>query len=89
MKIKVSVYATLREKLGWKSKEVEVKENTTVRDVLEKLPDLSGKVLNKSGELVEGMVVLLNGLNIKGLEGLNTKVKDGDEIDIFPPAGGG
>lgn len=89
MKVKVSVYATLREKLGWKSKEVEVEENTTVRDVLEKLPDLSGKVFNKSGELVEGMVVLLNGLNIKGLEGLNTKVKDGDEIDIFPPAGGG
>ncbi|MEM2602387.1 MAG: MoaD/ThiS family protein [Candidatus Bathyarchaeia archaeon] len=35
------------------------------------------------------MVIMVNGRNIKQLNDLKTIIRDGDEISIFPPVGGG
>jgi len=36
-----------------------------------------------------GLVILVNGHHIEFLGGLRARLKDGDEISIFPPAAGG
>ncbi len=87
MKVKISVYATLREKLQWKTKEVNLNKNRVdLLDVFNELPDLKKYVI-ENGKIREGFMILINGINIKFLSDL--KIKDGDEIDIFPPGGGG
>jgi len=87
MKVKISVYATLREKLQWKTKELNLNKNSAdLFDVFNELPDLKKHII-KNGKIREGFMILINGINIKFLSDL--KIKDGDEIDIFPPGGGG
>lgn len=84
--VKVRVYATLRERLGWSIKDVDVEEGAKLSEVLEKTPDL-WKTLIETG--FENYVILVNGHNYRLLEGLNTRVEKGSLIDVFPPAGGG
>ena len=73
--------------------EVEVPEGSTVFDVVkviaEMFPDVGREVL--SGERIsEDHRVLLNGREISYLpEKEKTTVKNGDEIAIIPPVGGG
>jgi molybdopterin synthase sulfur carrier subunit len=45
--------------------------------------------LLKDGEIKSGTIILLNGRNIRHLQGLDTLVENKDEITIFPPSGGG
>jgi len=91
MKIKVKVFATLRDMVGWKEKEYDV-EAKDINDFLEdvvggKLYDI---IMDKDkGQLLPQYKILLNGRDIDFLEGLKTKLKDQDLIAIFPPVGGG
>jgi len=91
MKIKVKVFATLRESLGWKEKEYNV-EAKDINDFLKNV--VGGKlcdiIMDKGkGRLLPQYKVLLNGRDIDFLDGLKTKLKDQDLIAIFPPVGGG
>ncbi|MEM1927496.1 MAG: MoaD/ThiS family protein [Acidilobaceae archaeon] len=80
------VYALLREKLGWSSKTLALGREARLRDVLESVDELKPLVsLFESGELI----VLVNGVNARLLQGLDTPVRDEDVLDIFPPGGGG
>ncbi len=85
--VEVRVYVTLREKLGWKSKVINLRrEKMKFSELLDELKDLKG-VLEDLG--YENFMILLNGRNIRLLDWLDTEVEEGDSIDIFPPAGGG
>lgn len=88
MKVRLELFASLRDKFG-KIIEVELSSgNATLREVLGKVEGLLEEVAE--GDKIKPMYkVLLNGLNVEFLESLETKVKDGDEISIFPLAGGG
>ncbi|MFH0915091.1 MAG: MoaD/ThiS family protein, partial [bacterium] len=46
-------------------------------------------LLNRSGGLEEGVVVLLNGHHIALVGGVNATLHEGDEVAIFPPIAGG
>ena len=88
MKVAIEFFATLREKFG-KRKEVILDSNpTTLRNVLSKVDGLLEEIA-ETGNIKKMYKILLNGLNVEFLGGLNAKVKSGDEIYIFPPAGGG
>jgi molybdopterin synthase sulfur carrier subunit len=87
MGVEVKVYVTLREKLGWKSKVVSLgRRRVKFSELLDELRDLKG-VLEDFG--YENFMILLNGRNIRLLSWLDTEVKEGDSVDVFPPAGGG
>ena len=91
MKIKVKIFATLRDSVGWKEKEYNV-EAKDINNFLKEV--VGGKLYNiimdkSKGELNPQYKILLNGRDIDFLDGLKTKLKDQDLIAIFPPVGGG
>jgi len=96
MRIKIKFYAILREMAGKKELEIDLdRDNATVREIIDAIkPEIGEKAYDKIirfwfVEKGPRITILLNGRNIVHLDGLETKVKDGDTLDIFPPAGGG
>lgn len=93
--MKVRFYATFRELIG--RKEIEVHGVRTVGELINYLaehysPEIKKELLQSPrvgpNKPLDGMI-LVNGHNVLHLKGLNTELKEEDEIHIFPPAGGG
>jgi len=93
MKIKVKFFALLREATGTKEVEEEVEEGTTVKGLLErlsnKLPKRFRELVFEGQEVSRNVIILVNRRGIRELEGLETKLKDGDEVALLPPVSGG
>ena len=93
MIIRVKTFATLYNITGKVSHEIRLEKDSTVREVIDKLiqiyPKLKDEILDDNGLLKENYRVLVNGREISHLSGLDTEVKDGDTIAIFPPVAGG
>jgi molybdopterin synthase sulfur carrier subunit len=91
--MKVRFYATMRQLAGAKEAEIEGGAGDTVRDVLhsvqETLPDLDGVILDGEGHLRPAVNVFVRGRSIKFLAGLDTVLKEGDRLALFPPVAGG
>ncbi|KPV63374.1 MAG: molybdopterin synthase small subunit [Candidatus Bathyarchaeota archaeon BA1] len=93
LRVKVKAYATIRDAIG-ASVEVRLHEGASVKDLLNELTRSHGKssserVLDQSGGLLPYVKLLVNGRDIDLLNRLETKLKDGDEVALFPPVGGG
>ena len=90
--IKIKFYSLLR--MFLEQNEIEIKaDNILIRDLIIKISELTDKDLTseliEDQKLISGTIILLNGRNIFHLNKLDTVVNDGDNIDIFPPGGGG
>ena len=88
-KIKVRLFANFREIT--KTGELEM-EGVTIRDILEQIcKKFRGleKMMFKDGKLHPYVNIFLNGGNILEMGGLESSLKAGDEIAIFPPVSGG
>jgi sulfur-carrier protein len=90
--IKIKFYSLLR--MFLKQNEIDLDANNiSILELLQKISEKTNKdIISKiidTGELIRGTIILLNGRNIYHLKKLNTNVKNGDNIDIFPPGGGG
>lgn len=93
MQVTVKAFATLRNIMDAKCTE-EMQENSTISDLLstlmEKYPGLSDEIFRDGRrELKDFVNILINGRNISFLDGLDTRLNNGDIIVLFPPAGGG
>lgn len=91
---RVKFFGTLRMLLKLKETSIEIENNTTIRDLLEKLQNkIEGKFIDKlidqNGNIIPGTIILVNKKNIFHLNLLDTTVNNGDEVVIFPPGAGG
>jgi len=82
--IHVRVYAMLIDIVGSRSLEVE-----GAKTVGELIDLLDSRYPGFKKELEKGFLILVNGVNVLHLKGLDTEIKDGDTVVIFPPVGGG
>ena len=94
MKIQVKFFTTLREVTGKKEEEVESSDTVTIKELLTRLSKKYGTeftdyIYDKKGNVRTYIQVLINGRDIDVFQGLETKLKEGDTIAIFPPVGGG
>lgn len=92
MIVNVKTFAIFRDILG-KELNVELKEGSTVRDLLDFLittqPRLKPAVFDESGNVREYVILMKNRKNIDSLNGLDEKLREGDEVAILPPVAGG
>ena len=90
--IKIKFYSLLRTFLEQNEIEIDA-DNISVLNLLQKISEKTNKDLMSeiidTGELINGTIILINGRNIYHLQKMDTIVKNGDLIDIFPPGGGG
>ena len=96
MRIHVKGYLTLREVSGDLSLSENQADGISVRELLGQLSQALGdeSVQIDPGPAGEGtdrhLIVLVNGRHSSHLpDGLDTKLKDGDEVALFPPVAGG
>ena len=91
--MEIRLYATLRQMAGTKSVVVEARSGQTVGDVLRALvtahPRLAPSIWHDDGTLAGHVAVILDGRDIRHLNGVDTPVGDARHLDVFPPVGGG
>jgi len=88
----VKFFATFRELFGSQEKEVELESGANIQDLLNLLCDsrqCRQRIFDHSGELRSYIKILKEGRFIEFLDGVHTKLADGDVVAMFPPVGGG
>jgi len=89
-KVTVKFYATIREKIKIDYIELEADTFRKAIEILIKMhPLLKEEIIDDAFQLKNRYVYLVNGRNIVFLNGLDSKLKDGDKLAIFPPVAGG
>lgn len=90
--MEVRFYATLRPVVGGRSASVP-DACGTIGEALIRLvrgyPALKEKLLEDDGTVRPHVVVMVDGRDIRHLDGLATSLAGADGVDIFPPIAGG
>lgn len=94
MKVIVRLFTTLRELAGTRREELEFSTVVNVRDVLDALVSKYGMefgdyLYDEDKRIRNHLQLLINGKSSDLLEELKTILKDGDQLAIIPPVGGG
>jgi molybdopterin synthase sulfur carrier subunit len=93
MTVQIRLFATLRQIAGGASLEVPQAEGDTVGTLLTRLvdmhPALKSELFASNGQLQGHIHVIVNGRDVRFLDGLDTPVSANDQILVFPPVGGG
>jgi molybdopterin synthase sulfur carrier subunit len=92
--MKINFYATLRNIIGGKTIEVDIKPNATALDVVKAIvtdfPAMRVELLDSNNEFLSYMKFFINGRDAVYLENkMETILQPNDKVDIFPPVGGG
>jgi molybdopterin synthase sulfur carrier subunit len=92
--MKVNFYATLRPIVGQKTIEFDLDENVTVNEMVEivvtRFPPLRRELLDEQGGLLPHVHVFVNGRDAPYLDNaMETLLKPGDKVDVFPSVAGG
>jgi molybdopterin synthase sulfur carrier subunit len=91
MRIKAKFFAYFRDLFGGREHDLDIGAGRTVRDALDALCDTAerrGEIFSGS-ELKPHLVVMVNGVHIGTLQGLDTVLAAGDTLAVFPFLGGG
>lgn len=95
MRVKVHYLGMVRVTLNKKEEDIEVSPKTTLFELLDKLANAYGEwfrneVFEGDGEEVsEEIIVTVNGTAIGQLDGIKTKLEEGDVVALLPFFAGG
>ncbi len=95
MKITLHTILGLKEVVGERLTVHDLPRGTTVADFLTYMKDKWGDKLTarlfsaESGAVLPYVRIMVNGQTIDYLQGMETALKDGDEVLILPPVSGG
>lgn len=92
MKIKVKFFSILREVFGAEEKEVELRSRSNILDLLNTLcdsPQRRETIFGDSSEPKTYIQIFKNGKPVQSLDGIHTKLGEGDTVSIFPAIFGG
>ena len=95
MKVTLHTILGLKQAIGQGSMEIDLPHGSTVEDFLVYLKGgwgdrLSGHLFDpESGAILPYVRIMVNGQTIQFLEGVETSLKEGDEVLILPPVSGG
>jgi MoaD family protein len=93
LRILFKSFGPIRRLLGKKIIEVEVPEDSTVRQVIDAVVNQSGEELHKlimdKDRISGNLIVILNRKDVDTLGGVDIAVSEGDEIAILPHVQGG
>lgn len=94
MRIKVRYYAMAREATGKQDDVLTLNEGATILSLINIFverygPAFRGYVYDDGGRLLDYLMFSVNDVNILGLKGFDTILRDGDMVRVMPPIGGG
>lgn len=89
--MRVELFSFLQQAAETPALDVEARD---VRDLLRAVarasgPELTSRLFTPEGRLRPEIQVLVNGRNIRYLQGEDTPLKSGDRVALIPPAAGG
>ena len=95
MKITLHTILGIKEVIGQRLSEIDLPPGSTVEDFLTYMKERWGDKLSArlfdpdSGAVLPYVRIMVNGQTIQLLEGMQTPLKEGDEVLILPPVSGG
>jgi sulfur-carrier protein len=95
MKVTLHTILGIKEVIGQRLTEVELPHESTIEGLLTYMQERWGDGLSNrlfhpvSGAVLPYVRIMVNGQTIDFLEGMQTPLKDGDEVLILPPVSGG
>ena len=94
MEIKIIIPSPLRNlSNGERSVNIELDENSTILDSINKLDDIysgiSAKIIDENNSLHNFVNIFMDGEDVRYMQGVDTKLISGSEISIVPAVAGG
>jgi molybdopterin synthase sulfur carrier subunit len=91
MRIKAKFFAYFKDLFEGREKDVDLGDGGTVRDALDAICDSPGRrdEIFAGPDLKPHLVIMVNGIHIHSLRGLDTELAAGDTLAVFPFLGGG
>ena len=95
MKVTLHTILGLKRIIGQRLTEIDLPYGSTVEELLAVLKErwgdkLSGRLFDPdSGAVLPHVRIMVNGQTIQFLQGMETPLKEGDEVLILPPVSGG
>ncbi|MFW6038170.1 MAG: ubiquitin-like small modifier protein 1 [Candidatus Saliniplasma sp.] len=91
MSVKIKLFANIAEKAGQRIIEVDASNVREAFEILEeRFGGFQGELFKEDEKnLRDNITVIKDGRNITYLNGLETELKDGDKLSVFPLVGGG
>ena len=94
MHVIVKYFAMVRDLTGQRTEVISLPENADISQLFSLLIRKYGEkmayyIFDENGGLRDYLSYMLNGVNIHSLDGLRTKISEGDTFSLLPPIGGG
>ena len=93
MKLSIKLFATIRLKTGLKIIDVNIDRPVNIVEMLKIVSEAINydliEELIENNHIIQGVIILLNGINILHLQKLDTIIDKDTTISIFPAVAGG